>query len=143
MRLKLVTAIWAIAASSMFMFGPGSALTQTTTYVNSAKEFRSPLVYKSAKSGVLFYVESDGRHVSAIDPGGKILWCRNPFADAGLKPYRVAKPLIVEIGSPLDWMVKDMASGGKKGELILINFNSSQFGVLDAGSGDFTFLGQD
>jgi hypothetical protein len=40
-------------------------------------------------------------------------------------------------------MIKARASRGKKGEFILINFNSSQAGVLDAGSGDFTFMGQD
>ncbi len=143
MRLKFALAISTIAVSAIFMHGTGSALTQTTTYVNSAKEFRGPLIYKSAKSGTLFYVESDGRHVSAIDPGGKIIWCRDPFADAGLKPYRVGKPLIVGIGPPNDWMIKAVASRGKNGELILINFNSSQAGVLDAGSGDFTFMGQD
>jgi hypothetical protein len=143
MYRKLVLAISTIAASAIFILGSGSALTQTTTYTNSAREFRGPQIYKSARSGILFYVESDGRHVSALDPVGKILWCRDPFGDAGLKPYRVEKPLIVAIGPPLDWMVKGMASRGKNGELILINFNSSQTGVLDASSGDFTFMGQD
>jgi hypothetical protein len=143
MHRVFALAIPTIAASAIFVHGAGPILAQNKPYIDSARKFHGPLIYKSAKSGILFYVESDGRHISAIDPEGKILWCRDPFVDAGLKPYRVAKPLIVQIGPPHDWMIKLMAKRGKKGELILINFSSSQAGVLDAGSGDFTFMGQD
>lgn len=53
MRLKLALAISAIAASAVIVYGTGSAITQTTTYLNPARKFSGPLIYKSAKSGTL------------------------------------------------------------------------------------------
>ena len=103
-----------------------------------------PHTYRDPNSGVIFYVESDGRHVSAIAPDGKILWNRDPFADAHLAVYRTKTPRIVYFDrvDPADkdhnWMLR-----GKAGLYLGINFNSSQFGILDAKSGEFTFLGQD
>src|SRR4051812_12323564 len=46
-----------------------------------------PTTFKDADSGIVFYVESDGRHVSAISPDGKILWSRDPFLDSHLAHY--------------------------------------------------------
>jgi hypothetical protein len=40
-----------------------------------------PKAYKDARTSISFYVESDGRHVAAIDPEGTLLWVRNPFED--------------------------------------------------------------
>ena len=37
-----------------------------------------PHTYRDPDSGIIFYVETDGRHVSAINPDGKILWSRDP-----------------------------------------------------------------
>ena len=47
-----------------------------------------PYTFRDADSGIVFYVESDGRHVSAISPEGKILWSRDPFLDAHLEQDR-------------------------------------------------------
>ena len=91
-----------------------------------------PLTFIDPKSRVLYYVESDGRHVSAIAPDGKLLWHRNPFVDAKLQPYRFTKPVIIGIG--LD---------ESRDNALSIGFNSSQFGLLDPKTGDFQFLGQD
>jgi hypothetical protein len=135
-------ALFLVAAVAPLMQNAGSAA-QESTPVDPAKQLRGPLVYRSPESGVLVYVESDRRHVSAIDPKGKILWCRDPFVDAGLTPYRVKAPIIARLGAPHEWMIQTMERRGKMGEWIGISFTSSQFGVLDAASGDFTFLGQD
>src|SRR5689334_19888463 len=62
--------------------------------------FPGPQAYRDPSVPVVYYVESDGRHVSAIGLDGKVLWNRDPFEDAGVKPYRVPKPLIVFIGKP-------------------------------------------
>ncbi|WP_248362682.1 hypothetical protein [Anaeromyxobacter oryzae] len=51
---------------------------------------------------------------------------------------RVAKPLILFIGKPAQW-----PHVPTKGVAIALAYNSSQFGVLDGATGDFTFLGQD
>ena len=88
-----------------------------------------PYIYKDAESGIMFYVEKDGRHVSAISPAGQILWSRDPFTDSHLPFYRTTTPRIVSIGR---W----------KG-ILAISFDSSQYGNLDIKTGDFTFGGQD
>lgn len=61
---------------------------------------RPPFTYRDAKSGITFYVESDGRHLAAIDKSGKVLWVRNPFVNDDMCPYRSAHPYIAWIGPP-------------------------------------------
>jgi hypothetical protein len=86
------------------------------------------------------YAETNGKHLSAIDFEGRVLWTRSPFKDAHLEPYRVAEPRIVQIYAPLPWMLK-----GSNGEeaLVALEFESTQFGVVDLKSGRFYPLGQD
>ena len=38
-----------------------------------------PQVLQDSKTKVIYYLESDRRHVSAIDPEGKLLWCCEVF----------------------------------------------------------------
>jgi hypothetical protein len=88
-----------------------------------------PYAYKDTETGTVFYVESDGRHVSAISPEGKILWSRDPFADTHLPFHRTdTPPTIVFIGR-------------ERGS-IAIKFSSSLFGNLEVKTGDFTHWGQ-
>jgi len=91
-----------------------------------------PQVLVHPETHVLYVLESDGRHITAITPEGKILWHRNPFEDAGLVPYRVTKPVIRYFA-----FMKDNP------QKIGIGFNSSQGGLLDVTTGDFTWQGQD
>ncbi len=91
-----------------------------------------PKVLIAPKTRITYYLESDGRHVSAISPDGKILWHRDPFNDAGLWPYRVSKPVITYF---------EFAPDEKPG--LAIGFNSSQFGTMDFAKGSFEFHGQD
>jgi len=91
-----------------------------------------PKVLIDPKTRISYYLESDGRHVSAISPDGKILWHRDPFNDAGLWPYRLSKPVITYF---------EFAPEEKPG--LAIRFNSSQFGAMDFAQGSFEFHGQD
>jgi hypothetical protein len=91
-----------------------------------------PLVLYETNSGTLFYVESDGRHISAFGSNGKVLWTRNPFVDSGLQPYRYKKPVISRI---------EFQSAPP--QFLRVIFNSTQFGNLDPKTGDFDFRGQD
>ncbi len=118
-----------------------SAAQKSTEYVDVyLRHFPGPQVYKDPRSGALLYVETDGRHVSAISLDGKLLWSRDPFTDAHLSFYRTEKPQIVYIGP-----VKKFAQidGGKPNEFVGVRFNSSQFGLLRISSGEFQLLGQD
>ena len=102
-----------------------------------------PLAFKEAKTGILLYAESDGRHIAGIDRDGKILWHKNPFEDAKLKPYRTRRPVVSFIGEAPDWMLRNMKSRGKKGPFVGLSFDSTRSGVLDATTGEFFFMGQD
>ena len=104
----------------------------TVTYIDASQPFHGAQTYKDPTSGVIYYVESDGRHVSAIDVDGKILWNVDPFVDAGMKPYRLPNPVIVYIGKS---KVNE--------DSISISFSSSQFGDLDKKTGKFLFRGND
>jgi hypothetical protein len=104
------------------------------------------MAYKDSRTFISFYVESDGRHMAAMDPDGNLLWVRNPFEDANLCPYRNARPIIsslatIEISSG---MADILQSRGMKPshKFLEIKFDSSQFGVLDETTGDFFFSGQ-
>jgi hypothetical protein len=108
---------------------------------HSAVPHRGPMAYADRATETLFYVESDGRHLSAIAFSGKVLWTRNPFVEAHLKPYRVKNPQIVFIGRADPSSLPD--GYDKKALFIGISFESTQFGVVDAAKGDFTFQGQD
>jgi hypothetical protein len=107
--------------------------------------YKTPLVYKDSISGIVFLVESDRRHVDAIDKSGKLLWSRDPFVENHLKPYRVPKPLIKYIGPAIYYVngVPKQDTNARGERLIVIGYTSSQFGVIDVRNGDFTFIGQD
>jgi hypothetical protein len=104
------------------------------------------MAYKDSRTFISFYVESDGRHMAAMDADGNLLWVRKPFEDEKLCPYRNARPVIsslatTEISSD---MADVMRSRGMKPshKFLEIKFDSSQFGVLDETTGDFLFAGQ-
>lgn len=129
--------------------------------------------YRDSETGITFKVESDGRHLGAVDANGKVLWVRDPFVDNNLCPYRSAHPYISWIGAPGGGfgrrylepfkpvpdtkvnpkIVQGLHAGVKMGiekripklnaRFIGLGFNSSQFGYVDIANGDFYFMGQD
>jgi hypothetical protein len=101
-----------------------------------------PMSYKDPRTSILFYVESDGRHLAAIDPEGKLLWVRNPYED---KPafceYRTPRPVIGRMEAA-EFTEIDRTNLKARGvnvdhNFIAITFDSSQFGFLDETTGDF------
>jgi hypothetical protein len=106
-----------------------------------------PTVLKDEQSGTLFYFESDGQHVTAIDKNGNVLWHRNPVKEGGIKGLsregKTVWPTIVFAGPPVDWMLKVMKDRGKKGECFAVGFNTKDFGVLDKQTGEYTSMGRD
>jgi hypothetical protein len=106
-----------------------------------------PMVLRDDTSGVLFYFESDGQHITAIGRDGRILWHRNPVEEAGLKGIakdgKAIWPAIHYAGPPQDWMIKAMQAQGKTGAYIAISLNTKDFGLVDRQNGAFTFMGRD
>jgi hypothetical protein len=131
-----------------------------------------PSSYRDTKSGIIFYVESDGRHLAAMDANGKVLWVRNPFVDSNMCPYRSAHPFIVWIGPPgggfgqhylgpfrhvpdektnasivkeLDDEITRRRKALRTDEnarFIGLRFNSSNFGYVNIRNGDYYDMGQ-
>ena len=102
-----------------------------------------PIAYHDDQTDILFYVESDGRHLAALDRSGKLLWVRDPFVDQNLCPYRNARPIIFRIGPiPKPYEALVVKAWKRQGPFIEIHFDSSQFGAVDVKTGDFFFEGQ-
>jgi hypothetical protein len=106
-----------------------------------------PMAYKDPRSSITFYVESDGRHLVAIGPAGNLLWVRNPWEDVpGACPYRTPRPVLSHIESiELNETFADNLKrrGAHTDHAFLsIQFDSSQFGVVDESNGDYFPEGQ-
>lgn len=125
-----MTVIGMIAVAGAIAGSSGSDMVQFVAHATDP--YRGPVAYSDKKLQRLFYVESDGQHLSCISFDGKVMWTRVPFVDARLKPYRMERPRIVSIGQPLPWMLDKT-----KGTFVLINFESTQFGIVDVDSGGF------
>jgi len=88
------------------------------------------MAFKDPRTLISLYVESDGRHIAAIDPDRKLIWVRNPFEDRHMCPYRSPRPVISRL------------TAAKSERHVVVEFDSSQFGEIDETSGDFVLEGQ-
>jgi len=107
------------------------------------QDYIIPNVLIDPRTKVIYYLESDGRHISAISPDGKLLWHVDPFVDAGLHPYRFSTPIILSFSFPDSKWWGNKNQYGKVEDFIAIGFNSSQFGIMRKSNGTFLFEGQD
>ena len=105
------------------------------------REFRGPIACADNSIRTIFYVESDGRHLSAIGFDGIVRWTRNPGVDAHLEPRDVGSPRIVWMGKPEPSALGSHA--GPERHFIAIDLDSATSGVVDVGTGTFTRLAQD
>ena len=134
MKPPIILAIWLLLVSVC-------AAQKPQMYVGHyLVPFPGPATYTDPITRTLFYVESDGRHVAAISKDGKLLWNRDPFAEAHAPFYRTEKPQIVFIGPASK---SDPFIQRSRESFVAIRFNNSQFGVLKIGNGDFILQGQD
>lgn len=108
-------------------------LSNKNTPVNTTKK---PLTLVDDSTKTKFTLDTAQIIITATDSSGKIVWTSDPWKDSNLKPYRVARPVIVyfELGY-------DKYTVNK--EVIQIGYDNSQFGIVDKTTGKFTFYGQD
>jgi hypothetical protein len=110
--------------------------------------------YVDPRTQITFYVESDGRHLAAIDSSGKLMWVRNPFEDSELCPYRSPRPVIDELktvevtkdepnylNKRTGRQFRSLGMADPSHKFLKLTFDSSQFGLLDESTGDFLELG--
>jgi hypothetical protein len=104
------------------------------------------IAYKDPRSSITFYVESDGRHVAAIDSGGNLLWVRIPHQES-----RTGSPGVET--SVIDGIDQEPATTGyaqylqqygfrPEDKLLKITFTSYFFGELDERTGAFVLIGR-
>jgi len=104
------------------------------------------VAYKDPRTSITLYVESDGRHVAAIDADGRLLWVRNPYEEGGLHRVEGSTPVIVRIRQrpppDADFAVFLQRHNFRADDkLVEIQFANSAFGVLDERTGDFVPVG--
>lgn len=103
-----------------------------------AATVHGPTTMRDVVSGLVFYVESDRRHITALDRTGVVLWCRDPFTEVIREPYRIDYPVISWIG-----IARGRSVENRSGRYLAVSFDSTQFGIIDIRTGHFRFLGQD
>ncbi len=96
------------------------------------------------RTSITFYVESDGKHVAAIDAQGRLLWVRSPLKERDPSETRI--PVIdgIEVAEPpppqyVKWLQRlgFMADHPH----IRITFALRMFGIMDEKTGDFILEG--
>jgi hypothetical protein len=114
--------------------------------------YRGPVAHPDRATETLFYVESDGRHVSAVRFDGHVLWTRDLYSDAQRVLWsREQSDDEAELDRLFRGDVRDRkivsiepAEPQDQGKVCLsITFTSGDFGVIDATSGRFVWLGRD
>jgi hypothetical protein len=104
------------------------------------------MTYKDPRTLITFYVESDGRHIAAIDADGKLLWVRNPNNESRTNSPENQAGVIVRITQHPP-PTSDFAAYlerhnfGADDKLLEITFASNFFGVLNERTGDFVLIG--
>ena len=105
-----------------------------------------PLAFKDPRTLITFYVETDGRHLSAIDAEGKLLWVHNPFEeDKEQCEYRTPHPVIVRIEifeKPESLILYKRPQLDPTHKFIMLYFDSSQTGIVDEETGKYIWLAQ-
>jgi hypothetical protein len=106
----------------------------------------TPMSYKDPETLITFYVESDGRHVAAIDADGKLLWVRNPWEDSPVFcQYRTPRPVVDSLKKtelPGDPSYLKSRGANLEHTFLELQFDSSQYGLLDESTGNFFPEGQ-
>jgi hypothetical protein len=106
-----------------------------------------PMSYKDPRTSIAIYVESDGRHVAAMDVQGKLLWVRNPWEEAGAScPYRTPRPVVASLKlmelTEVGWSNLKARGADLQHRFLMLTFDSSQYGMLDETTGEFFPEGQ-
>jgi hypothetical protein len=126
--------------------GGSAGIRPEPDYVAWDPAYVSPLTFRDPRTQLTLYVESDGRHLAAINSNGALLWVRNPFDEYKLCPYRSPHPVIhvIETANILSvyWEYFRKRGMEPKHQFIKITFDSSQFGLVDEANGDFFLEGQ-
>jgi hypothetical protein len=144
MRQSLLTPLLGVlTAGALALCLPACGKNPEGAKDDKAPSGEKPLSFKDEASGVLLYVETDRKHVAAIDKDGKILWHKEITQVVTLKSRGDKEAAVIFVGKPTDWSLKVMKERGKAGTYIGVGFNTKEFGVIDQQTGEYTSMGND
>ena len=118
-------------------------------------EYRGPVAYSDRAAQTLFYAESDGHHLVAIQFNGKVLWTRDLYVDTAKALSKLGSS---DSSNPLGRMLNEQRKNRKivairvvdppetidpKKTYLSIAFSSADFLIVDALSGDGLIFGRD
>jgi hypothetical protein len=104
----------------------------------------APQAVRDPTTGVILYVESDGRHIAALTRQGRLLWTRNPYEEAGLPPYRTKVPRISTIWpSSSCWKEDSRPRKSRTEHCFFVKFDSTTTFAVNEMSGDVRPFSQD
>jgi hypothetical protein len=143
-RHNILVLLFGCGTSALFASSNTHFIPKNTDTLVINQDFVMPKILVDPQTKVIFYLESDGRHISAISPKGKLLWLVDPFADAKLYSYGANfRPLILYFG----FAAKPPNNVGKApwlaSDYLEIAYNTSAFGKLIKSDGVFFFGGED
>jgi hypothetical protein len=92
--LALLSIFWTIGASPS-QAGEGWGCLSKPALIPK----HGPFLLNDPRSGLVLYVESDGRHMAAISRDGKLVWHRDVFSDPRLPRYFPPPPPL--FGEPM------------------------------------------
>jgi hypothetical protein len=141
MRCSLILAGWMVLPIALLASTNTQSVYSYKPMLN--QDFVTPRTLVDPRTKISYFLDSDGRHISAIAPNGKLIWRLDPFEEARLSPYRFSRPIIIYFEFPSEEWWRHKTQYGKRTEFICVNYNSSQFGLLRKSSGQFIFEGQD
>jgi hypothetical protein len=103
--------------------------------------------YKDPRTSIAIYVESEGRHIAAMDVQGKLLWVRNLWEEQHVFcPSRTPRPVVVSLKmvefTGLGWFNLKSSGENLNHSFVVATFDSGQYGLLDESTGDFFPKGQ-
>lgn len=90
--------------------------------------------------GIQVCSERDGSQVTALR-NGRAIWRRDSHADWKIGPYRTLYPVVRSMSTVLPIYLEGYKHLIPE-HAIMIRYDSSQFGVVDEETGEFTMLGQ-
>jgi hypothetical protein len=102
--------------------------------------------YTDARISITIHVDNDGRHLTATDAQGKLLWARNPWDESLFCPSRTPRPVVFALTNvelkDLNWSKLQSRGANPEHIFVRLNFDSGHYGVLDETTGDFFLQGQ-
>jgi hypothetical protein len=97
------------------------------------------MVLNDKDAGIVFYFETDGRHVTALRRDGSVIWHRDivqATARISITPDKRGRVITFAGPAPSE-TVERLRQAGKDGPYILVGFNEAEMGLVNKMTGEY------